>query len=545
MGVLTRAFLADLVAQGARQGQRSQASPPAAALVGQALQMVGACAFLSHCRGNPTAVSEPEWYAAASLFAFCEGGDAAFHAFSKPDPRYSEAGTQAKLEQARARTKPRTCKSISEELGCAACSACHFNGTIKSPISLAKGNAPLVEIASRYVHVTELNSFLDTQTGALLDNARLTAKWAHRFSKAKPATAALAYSIQKKVDRLVYRPGAETFLTESNATAVNIYKDDRAKPIPGVHPHIDLALEAAVPVKSERDFMLDQFAMAVQQPDIKQIPTLLLSGSQGTGKNTVGYILERLVGPSNFRTQSGASLAGRFWDDLVNTVVLYLDEVSLEDRRETSNRFKQLQSEDTIPVERKGLPFTRELTPRLIILASNHDVPVTIEDGDRRFFVTTYQSETKPASFWKEIYTHIDEEVGAFMRSLLDRDISAYNPKAPAPDTEAKRAIISESRPALQVEIDQMVKDRARPFHSDLILPDSAVRWLEQRGHRVTQAAIRRAFKALGYTSLRQIAPGSHLGETRAWCIRNPHQWQSATAAELRDQLLRQVSHSS
>jgi hypothetical protein len=100
--------------------------------------IVAGCAFVRHVRDDAEGLCEPDWYAGLSILARCEGGRATAHAWSRPDPRYSEAGTEAKLEHALTGAGPRTCAHIRVHLGFAGCDGCPHRGAVKSPIVLGR-----------------------------------------------------------------------------------------------------------------------------------------------------------------------------------------------------------------------------------------------------------------------------------------------------------------------------------------------------------------------------------------------------------------------
>ncbi|MFN8741521.1 MAG: phage/plasmid primase, P4 family [Pirellula sp.] len=92
------------------------------------------CDFLKHCKEDAAALSEPEWYAAASVVGRFEDGRAKFHAISKPHPDYSVLLTDEKLDQALGSTGPRTCQGIQAIWG--KCFNCKYFEKIKSPVTI-------------------------------------------------------------------------------------------------------------------------------------------------------------------------------------------------------------------------------------------------------------------------------------------------------------------------------------------------------------------------------------------------------------------------
>lgn len=90
------------------------------------------CEFLKWTVENQDQVSEPQWYAMASIVGRLKDGGALFHKFSEKYKGYSRLETEKKLEQALQNSGPRTCKSIDQEWS--KCHTCKFYNKLKSPI---------------------------------------------------------------------------------------------------------------------------------------------------------------------------------------------------------------------------------------------------------------------------------------------------------------------------------------------------------------------------------------------------------------------------
>ena len=114
------------------------------------------CSFIKHCADSPAEISEPQWYAAASIVGRMQDGRAKFHVMSKGHPTYNKSVTDDKLEQALQASGPRKCSAI-ENLwdGCKLCP--HYQ-RITSPININDVNVINTESTGFYdVIVNEKN----------------------------------------------------------------------------------------------------------------------------------------------------------------------------------------------------------------------------------------------------------------------------------------------------------------------------------------------------------------------------------------------------
>lgn len=101
------------------------------------------CGFFRHCVTDAAKqIPEPEWYALAQVLACCNGGKELFHAYSKPDPRYSEPKTEAKflhaLQMVEEGKGPFSCARIQSDHGDTYCRDCDHRGKIGNPVKLGR-----------------------------------------------------------------------------------------------------------------------------------------------------------------------------------------------------------------------------------------------------------------------------------------------------------------------------------------------------------------------------------------------------------------------
>lgn len=106
-------------------------------------QMIASqCAQLGAMRDTRGVMPEPTWYACIGVLAFCEGGEALAHEWSKGDERYNRNETQAKLAAWKDLTGPSRCERFFglDDVTRARCDTCPHKGKISTPASLGQSS---------------------------------------------------------------------------------------------------------------------------------------------------------------------------------------------------------------------------------------------------------------------------------------------------------------------------------------------------------------------------------------------------------------------
>jgi hypothetical protein len=99
------------------------------------------------------------------------------------------------------------------------------------------------------------------------------------------------------------------------------------------------------------------------------------------------------------------------------------------------------------------------------MMFSNHDVPLQLEESDRRFFVVKctapVMDDAERKTYFEAIYAALEdaEAVEGLRRWLMVRDTSRFEAKARAPMTEAKAAMIVEGENPLVEYLRSAVAD--------------------------------------------------------------------------------------
>lgn len=115
------------------------------------LEAINKCAFLSHCVEDAEKLTEPEWWAFVSiLVTLGKMGERYIHIFSRPYPEYSSSETAAKIAQAKAENKPKTCAYIKQQ----GWVTCPEGCSLYSPCDVF-GNNVRKQMKSSFIHLQD------------------------------------------------------------------------------------------------------------------------------------------------------------------------------------------------------------------------------------------------------------------------------------------------------------------------------------------------------------------------------------------------------
>lgn len=266
------------------------------------------------------------------------------------------------------------------------------------------------------------------------------------YKKVSAAGQWVKWPLRRRVGKLSYVPGEETFTTQDGIEVYNTWKGWGAQPKAGdVKPFLklfDFVFEGLS--KEEKDWVLDWMAYPIAHPGTKMFSALIVFGRRtGTGKSFIGYTLGRIYG-KNFIEINNENLYETWWGEDKQFVMG--SEISSSDKRADADFIKNKITQERQNINIKFIPqFT---IPDCInyYLTSNHADALWLEDEDRRFLVhEVTQDEPLPLSFYQSYEKWLDKDGGAaaLMHWLMNRKLDHFNPKGPPPRTAARDRMVN------------------------------------------------------------------------------------------------------
>jgi hypothetical protein len=202
-------------------------------------------------------------------------------------------------------------------------------------------------------------------------------------------------------------------------------------------------------------------AHRVQRPHEKINHALLLGGAQGIGKDTILEPVKIAIGSDNFQEVSPQRLLGRF-NSFAKAVVLRISEA--RDLGEVNRYafYEHMKTYTAAPpnvlrVEEKHLREQAVFNVVGVIITTNHKAGgIYLPSDDRRHFVawSNLKVEDLPKGYFNEMWRwYAEGGIDHVVAYLQDLDLSAFDPKAPPPKTEAWHTIVNSSSPAEDADL--------------------------------------------------------------------------------------------
>ncbi|TPL06866.1 hypothetical protein FJ938_12700 [Mesorhizobium sp. B2-4-14] len=499
------------------------------------------CAWVGQCIDSFDGLSEPEWFAMASIVERCSGGAEKFHELSSQDPRYNAWEAETKLGRAGG---PRTCASIHADFQFEGCSECAFWGSkvIKSPLQLGNRSPKIAELMASHVYAVDRSQYVKVSTGTSLGDREFSDKHRAFTGKTTPHMMLNLDVATRKVDGIDYLPGVfERIVTDDDGDDFfNIWRPSPLKPLEGSFEIIEDHLSYIIEDESERNHYINALSHCVQRPAIKIKHVLAVIGGQGTGKSFLGNLMKAIVGPKNSYTAVGGDFISQWSKPLSNIHLLLAEEFKTDNRTDAYEILKPIITDETITVNEKHEPRYVAKTPRTILAFANSDTPINIEPDDRRFYLIKSHAVPKEPSYYARLWRDGLAQAPAFYHFLLTRDISGFDASATPPMTEAKRQLVQSSRPACVRELEMMIAEGEAPFYRDLVTREevhSAVRARANIRANVSATAVAEAMKTLGFIQLPQVRLPGTGARPRLWAWTNKEVWLSATAKQISEEM--------
>jgi hypothetical protein len=186
------------------------------------------------------------------------------------------------------------------------------------------------------------------------------------------------------------------------------------------------------------DYLIKWMARVVQTPASPGEVAIVLRGGKGTGKGYFARTFGRLFGRHHLHVANPSHLVGNFNAHLRDVISLFADEAFFAGDKRHESVLKMLITEDSIPIEAKGIDTEPYPNYVHLIMASNDPHVIRATGDERRYFVLDMGDGRKQDSGFFKSLTHQMDNGGyeALLYHLQNVDMTDFEVRN-VPQTEA------------------------------------------------------------------------------------------------------------
>jgi hypothetical protein len=239
---------------------------------------------------------------------------------------------------------------------------------------------------------------------------------------------------RRQFDAIVFVPGREV------PGAYNLWRGFTCEAVPGSCEKFlqHIFNNICCGDEGHYTYLMAWLADAVQNPAKPGGTAVVMRGKQGTGKSFFAKAIGKLWGQHFFQINQSKHLVGSFNAHLRDCVMLFADEAFFAGDKKAEGTLKAIITEETIPVESKGIDVEDCTNYIHLMMASNSEWVVPVAMDDRRFFMLDVADDRrKDTKYFGEIAEELESGgYEALLYHLMTLDISGINLRD-APDTDA------------------------------------------------------------------------------------------------------------
>jgi hypothetical protein len=251
----------------------------------------------------------------------------------------------------------------------------------------------------------------------------------------------LAHPDHRQYEGLVLEPAQASELTVGGRNFLNLWRGWGIQPRRGdwklMRHHISHILAAGD--EGFCDYILKWCAFAVQYPNKRAEVALVFKGKKGSGKSLFGGVLTSFFGREHGKTQSDPKrLTGQFNAFLRDTILLFLDEMRWNSRRDDEGILQNMITGPTIFIEDKNISQYEWPNLLHIVICSNAHRVIPATEGERRYatgvtdnhYAKDMCPEAERTTYFNALHRELDNGGReAMLHDLLHMPLGDWHPR--------------------------------------------------------------------------------------------------------------------
>jgi hypothetical protein len=208
-----------------------------------------------------------------------------------------------------------------------------------------------------------------------------------------------------------------------------------------------------------KEYVLNYLAHMIQKPSELPGVALVITGSKGTGKDTMGDFLQEWIIGNHLSTNYSTNKQFFNTHDTgkLNKILIKLEETSRKDCFENSSELKATITANKITCNPKGIKEITADNLARYIFTTNKPNPVDMSDRERRFVLLPSSPRMRGEfNFWTEVRNVLFTFNGGktVAEYLLSRDISEFQVRK-LPENDFQKSIVQSEKTSEEKFVEQ------------------------------------------------------------------------------------------
>ena len=388
----------------------------------------------------------------------------------------------------------------------------------------------------RIAYMMKQKKYYDLEDKEMYDGEAIDVKYSKFFDgKYTPLKFWKQHKDSKVCVDFTYKPNdPNRFVHVNKKLMINVYEKNELAPDPKADTDVFYALlEHVIPHEPERNHFLDWYAYPVQNPGVKIRHALIMQSDEfQLGKGSLFDLHRDILGLNNTRKIELAEALDKGKNYLLNYQTVLIDEAkssgSWSEKAQLINTLKTIITEGSIGVRQLYKEYSEQDTITNYWINTNYKDAFPLPANEVRYWV--YFSPAKRNQQMLDEF-HLQRLsgnlAGGVMADLLDRDLSKFNPLAPAPHTIYRAEMSKMADRPLNDFVKEQFEQGAFPFDRDMVTTIELFDFLknEKRVKVTREREVANALELIGGKCIKQVPIEDVAKRATVWVIRNQSKW--------------------
>jgi len=396
----------------------------------------------------------------------------------------------------------------------------------------------------RIAYMMKQKKFYDLEDKEMYDGEAIDIKYAKHFDgKYTPLKFWKLSKDSKVCVDFTYKPNdPNRFVYVNKKLMINVFEKNELVPNKKVDTEIFYALlKHVIPHEECREHFLDWYAFPLQNPGVKIRHAVIMQSDEfQLGKGSLFDLHRDLLGHNNTRKIELAEALDKGKNYLLNYQTVLIDEAkssgSWSEKAQLINTLKTIITEGSIGVRQLYKEYSEQDTNTNYWINTNYKDAFPLPYNEVRYWVYFSPAKRNQQMLDEFHLQRLEHNLASgVMADLLERDLSKFNPLAPAPHTIFREQMCKMADRPLNDYIKEQFEQGASPFDRDMVTTIEMFEYLkkEKRLKITREREVANALELIGGKVRKQIPISTIASRATVWILRDHDKYMNMEAKDL------------